>query len=101
MVSILRMYQNHYGLHESPFRLTTDTKFVYWSQAHQSAYRHLLYSVESHKSLIVLAGAVGTGKTTLLHVLNGNGSKPHANSPHGLRRAFHPHCGRAVSLYLP
>ena len=69
MVSILSMYQNHYGLHESPFRLTTDTKFVYWSQAHQSAYRHLLYSVESHKSLIVLAGAVGTGKTTLLHVL--------------------------------
>ena len=63
------MYQNYYGLHESPFRLTTDTKFVYWSQTHQNAYRHLLYSVESHKSLIVLAGAVGTGKTTLLHVL--------------------------------
>jgi general secretion pathway protein A len=63
------MYQKYYGLHESPFQLTTDTKFVYWSQTHQNAYRHLLYSVESHKSLIVLAGAVGTGKTTLLHVL--------------------------------
>ena len=63
------MYQTHYGLKENPFRLTTDTKFVYWSQTHQSAFRHLLYSVESHKSLIVLAGAVGTGKTTLLHVL--------------------------------
>ena len=63
------MYQNYYGLHESPFRLTTNTKFVYWSQTHQNAYRHLLYSVESYNSLIVLAGAVGTGKTTLLHVL--------------------------------
>jgi type II secretory pathway predicted ATPase ExeA/phage tail protein X len=42
---------------------------VYWSQTHQSAYRHLLYSVQSSKSLIVLAGAVGAGKTTLLHVL--------------------------------
>jgi general secretion pathway protein A len=63
------MYQTYYGLNESPFRLTTDTKYVYWSQTHQSAFRHLLYSVQSHKSLIVLAGAVGTGKTTLLHVL--------------------------------
>jgi general secretion pathway protein A len=63
------MYQTYYGLNESPFQLTTDTKFVYWSQTHQSAFRHLLYSVQSHKSLIVLAGEVGTGKTTLLHVL--------------------------------
>lgn len=63
------MYQTYYGLHDSPFRLNADTKFVYWSQTHQSAYRHLLYSVQSHKSLIVLAGAVGTGKTTLLHIL--------------------------------
>ena len=63
------MYQTYYGLNESPFRLTTDTKYVYWSQTHQSAFRHLLYSVQSHKSLIVLAGEVGTGKTTLLHVL--------------------------------
>jgi type II secretory pathway predicted ATPase ExeA/phage tail protein X len=63
------MYQTYYGLNESPFRLTTDTKFVYWSQTHQSAFRHLLYSVQSHKSLIVLGGEVGTGKTTLLHVL--------------------------------
>jgi general secretion pathway protein A len=63
------MYQTYYGLNESPFRLTTDTKFVYWSQTHQNAFRHLLYNVQSHKSLIVLAGEVGTGKTTLLHVL--------------------------------
>ena len=63
------MYQKYYGLHENPFRLNTDTKFVYWSQTHQNAYRHLLYSVQSSKSLIVLAGAVGAGKTTLLHVL--------------------------------
>jgi general secretion pathway protein A len=63
------MYQTYYGLTENPFRINTDTKFVYWSQTHQGAYRHLLYSVQSDKNLIVLSGAVGTGKTTLLHVL--------------------------------
>jgi general secretion pathway protein A len=63
------MYQTYYGLDENPFRINTDTKFVYWSQTHQGAYRHLLYSVQSDKNLIVLSGAVGTGKTTLLHVL--------------------------------
>jgi general secretion pathway protein A len=61
------MYKEYYGLHEYPFGITTDTKFFYWSRTHQNAFRHLLYSQQSHKSLIALAGEVGTGKTTLLN----------------------------------
>lgn len=62
-------YQDYYGLQENPFNLTADAKYLYWSQIHQNAFRHLLYSIQSNKSLIVLAGEVGTGKSTLLHVL--------------------------------
>jgi general secretion pathway protein A len=63
------MYQEYYGLKENPFRLAPDARYLYWSQTHQNAFRHLLYSIQSRKNLIVLAGEVGTGKTTLLHVL--------------------------------
>src|SRR5919109_1150600 len=63
------MYQEYYGLKENPFRLVPDARYLYWSQTHQNAFRHLSYSLQSRKNLIVLAGEVGTGKTTLLHVL--------------------------------
>jgi general secretion pathway protein A len=61
------MYKEYYGLNEYPFGITTDTKFFYWSRTHQNAFRHLLYSQQSQKSLIALVGEVGTGKTTLLN----------------------------------
>jgi general secretion pathway protein A len=63
------MYQEYYGLQDNPFSLAADAKYLYWSQTHQNAFRHLLYSIQSNKSFSVLAGDVGTGKTTLLHVL--------------------------------
>jgi general secretion pathway protein A len=63
------MYQEYYGLQDNPFSLAADAKYLYWSQTHQNAFRHLLYSIQSNKSFSILAGDVGTGKTTLLHVL--------------------------------
>jgi general secretion pathway protein A len=63
------MYNTFYGLKENPFDITPDSKFLFWSQKHQTAFRHLLYSVQSRKSLILLTGEVGTGKTTLLTAL--------------------------------
>ena len=63
------MYQEYYGLNENPFNITADTRFLYWSENHRNAFRHLAYSVQSGKGIIALSGEVGTGKTTILNVL--------------------------------
>ena len=63
------MYKEFYGLKEYPFHITPDPKFLYWSQKHQDAFRHLMYGVQSRKGLTMLTGEPGTGKTALLNAL--------------------------------
>ena len=63
------MYKDFYGLKEEPFNLTPDPRFLYWSQKHQEAFRHLVYGVQSSKGLAVLTGQPGTGKTAILHAV--------------------------------
>ena len=63
------VYKEFYGLKEYPFHITPDPKFLYWSQKHQEAFRHLLYGVQSRKGLTMLTGEPGTGKTALLNAL--------------------------------
>ena len=60
------MYKDFYGLKEEPFNITPDPRFLYWSQKHQEAFRHLVYGVQSNKGLAVLTGEPGTGKTAIL-----------------------------------
>ena len=63
------MYKDFYGLKEEPFNITPDPRFLYWSQKHQEAFRHLVYGVQSNKGLAVLTGAPGTGKTAILRAV--------------------------------
>jgi len=63
------MYNTFYGFKENPFDITPNSRFLFWSQKHQTAFRHLLYGVQSRKGLVLLTGEVGTGKTTLLNAL--------------------------------
>ena len=63
------MYKDFYGLKEEPFNITPDPRFLYWSQKHQEAFRHLVYGVQSNKGLAVLTGAPGTGKTAFYVLL--------------------------------
>ena len=63
------MYKDFYGLKEEPFNITPDPRFLYWSQKHQEAFRHLVYGVQSSKGLAVLTGEPGTGKTAILHAV--------------------------------
>jgi len=63
------MYKNFYGLKEEPFNITPDPRFLYWSQKHQEAFRHLVYGVQSNKGLAVLTGEPGTGKTAILRAV--------------------------------
>jgi general secretion pathway protein A len=63
------MYNSFFGFRENPFNLSPDPEFLYRSPQHEEALANLIYGVRSRKGFIVLAGEVGTGKTTLLECL--------------------------------
>lgn len=60
------MYQTFYGLRELPFELTPDPRFLYLTPRHREALSTLHYGLLAGKTLTVLTGEAGTGKTTLL-----------------------------------
>lgn len=60
------MYQQYYGLRELPFELTPNPKFLYLTPRHREALSTLHYTLAAGKSITVLIGEAGTGKTTLL-----------------------------------
>lgn len=59
----------HFGFHESPFGVTPDPEFLFWSGMHDAALQGLISSIESNLGFSVLLGEPGTGKTTLLFQL--------------------------------
>ncbi|MGB7217611.1 MAG: AAA family ATPase [Vicinamibacterales bacterium] len=61
------MYLTYYGLRESPFELTSNPRFLFFTAQHREALSNLEYGLASSKALTVLVGEAGTGKTTLLH----------------------------------
>lgn len=63
------MYLAYYNLHEEPFRITPDPRFLYFSRQHEEAFNHLLYGLQQRKGFIVLTGEVGAGKTTICRKL--------------------------------
>lgn len=63
------MYTKYYGLSKNPFDLTTDSGPVFMGETHQEALAVLRYGVMERKGFLLLTGDVGTGKTTLLHLL--------------------------------
>lgn len=63
------MYTSYYGLTRNPFDLTPDPGVVFMSDSHQEALAILRYGVLDRKGFLLLTGDVGTGKTTLLHLL--------------------------------
>jgi general secretion pathway protein A len=63
------VYKDFYGLKEEPFNITPDPRFLYWSQKHLEAFRHLVYGVQSNRGLAVLTGEAGTGKTAILRAV--------------------------------
>lgn len=63
------MYQDHFGLHADPFALSPNLKFLYRSQAHAETMAHLGYGLEQGEDIIMISGAIGTGKTLALQNL--------------------------------
>ena len=63
------MYENYFQFKEKPFSLTPDPKFLYPSKQYQGALDHMLYGIKQREGFMVIAGDVGTGKTTLCRCL--------------------------------
>jgi general secretion pathway protein A len=60
------MYQAFYGLSESPFELTANPRYLFFTAQHREALSNLEYGLSSAKPITVLIGEAGTGKSTLL-----------------------------------
>ena len=63
------MYLSFFGLHEKPFAITPDPRYLYLSERHAKALAHLLYGINESGGFIQLTGEVGTGKTTVVRTL--------------------------------
>ncbi len=59
------MYNQFYGFRESPFNITPDPRFLFFSDRHREAFEHLLFGIRERKGFIQITGEVGAGKTTL------------------------------------
>jgi general secretion pathway protein A len=59
------MYEEFYGLSASPFNITPDPRYLFFSRQHREAFEHILFGVNQRKGFIQITGEVGTGKTTL------------------------------------
>lgn len=63
-------FLRHFGFRGSPFGVTPDPEFLFWSPKHNAAFQAMIASIESNLGFSVLLGKPGTGKTTLLfHLL--------------------------------
>jgi len=60
------MYQSHWGLHSRPFDSRPEASFYYPSESHQAALLKMHYAIESRRSVAVLCGEPGLGKSMLL-----------------------------------
>ena len=63
------MYLEYYGLKETPFDITPNPRFLFFSPKHREAFNHLLYGIRERKGFVQLTGEVGAGKTTICRAM--------------------------------
>jgi general secretion pathway protein A len=63
------MYNNFYRFRESPFNITPDPRFLFFSERHREAFNHILFGVKERKGFIQITGEVGAGKTTVCRAI--------------------------------
>jgi general secretion pathway protein A len=61
------MYTEFYGLDALPFELSPDPKYLMMTPRHREALANLQYGISARKSLTLMTGEAGTGKTTLVN----------------------------------
>lgn len=60
------MYVKFFGFQRRPFDLVPDPDFLFLGESHESALANFELGIQSGKGFIVITGAVGIGKTTIL-----------------------------------
>jgi general secretion pathway protein A len=63
------MYEQFYGLAASPFSITPDPRFLFFSRRHREAFEHMLFGITERKGFIQITGEVGAGKSTLCRAI--------------------------------
>ncbi|MCW8856745.1 MAG: AAA family ATPase [Kangiella sp.] len=63
------MYNDFFGLKETPFTIAPDPRYLFMSERHRDALAHLLYGIGVGGGFVLLTGEVGTGKTTVCRCL--------------------------------
>lgn len=66
------MYLSFYGLQQKPFQINTNPSFIWLGKLHKKVLAMLQYGILQNQGFLVLAGDVGTGKTTLVNTLIDN-----------------------------
>jgi general secretion pathway protein A len=60
------MYEEFYGLRERPFDLTPNPTYLLMTEKHREALSNVEYGITARKSITLLLGDAGTGKTTVI-----------------------------------
>ena len=63
------MYEEFYGFTEKPFLIVPDPDYLYPSPNHEEALNLIEYGIMENVGLILLSGAIGSGKTTLVNYI--------------------------------
>ncbi len=66
---VSRGYEQYFGLVESPFSLTPNTRFLFESESHSQALEQVTLALRRREAITVITGEVGTGKTMLCRIL--------------------------------
>ena len=66
------MYLDHFGLTVNPFGLSPKLEFLYKSSAFEESMAHLIYGVDNSEAIVMITGAIGTGKTMALQSFMAN-----------------------------
>lgn len=86
----LKMYESHFGLTGSPFRLVPDPSFYFDSRTHANALAYLKFGVFQAEGFIVVTGEVGAGKTMLVRTLLGELSEQEVVAAHVVTTRLDP-----------
>ncbi|GAO35885.1 general secretion pathway protein [Sulfuricella sp. T08] len=63
------MYLDHFGLNQSPFKITPNTEFFYTGGNRGAILDALLYAITHGEGIVKVTGEIGSGKTMLCRML--------------------------------
>jgi general secretion pathway protein A len=97
------MYETFFGLHERPFDLTTNPRFLFLTPRHREALSTLRYGLSAPRGLTLLLGDAGTGKTTVLRAALNEERRPEnrnvlLTNPTLTRQEFYEFIARGFGL---